>query len=278
MTDAFGAFAPSRAQQRFRRLAAGLPDNYLGRRAASLLLGPAGGRARRAFDVDVFGSQRARLHPYDNISEKRVFLTPQFWERAEREALAAAIANCRGEEFHFVDVGANAGLYTLFANAEARRRGKTLRALCIEADPEMAARLDFNLAASGLSAVIRNVAASDADGRIGLEVNRESRGESRVGGSGGLDIEARRLRGLVREAGLARIDAMKVDIEGHETRALQPFFADAPQSLWPAMLIIETSHADAAQSAEALALRCGYHVRLKSKRNAVLARDAQAPG
>lgn len=274
MNEPFGAFAPSPAQQRIRRLAARLPDDYFGRRAASLLLGPAGGRSGRAFDVEVFGSQRARLHPFDNISEKRVFMTPQFWERAEREALATFIASCNNDEFFFVDVGANAGLYTLFSNAEAQRPGKRLRALCIEPDSVMAARLAFNFDASGLRAIIRKAAASDHDGVIRLEVNSTSRGESHIAETGDVEVEARTLIGLVEDASFPRIDAMKIDIEGHETAALKPFFNNAPQSLWPQLLIIETSHAGAADPAEGLALGRGYRVQLRSERNAVLARAA----
>ena len=99
MSEPFGALSPSPAQERVRALARRLPANWCGRKAASLLLGPAGGRSRRAFDVMAFGSQKARLHPYDNICEKRVFLTPQLWDPAERAFLGDVISTFGGRTF-----------------------------------------------------------------------------------------------------------------------------------------------------------------------------------
>jgi hypothetical protein len=36
-----------------------------------------------------------------------------------------------------------------------------------------------------------------------------------------------------------KIDALKIDIEGFEDRALFPFFDEAPESLWPTCIVIE---------------------------------------
>lgn len=276
MTEPFGAFRPSPSQERFRALGRRLPVNYFGRKAASLLLGPAGGRARRAYDVAVFGSQKARLHPYDNICEKRVYLTPQLWDRAERALLGDAISGFGGKIFTFVDVGANVGLYTLFARAEAIRAGALFKAVCVEADPEMAARLQFNAEASGASEnlTLFNCAASDAEGALRFSVDRESRGLSRIDPNGEMRVAARPLPAIVADAGVDRIDAMKIDIEGHEFEALNAFFRDAPRALYPALIILETSHADEEKSAEAILLRIGYHIRLKTRRNAILVKDA----
>jgi hypothetical protein len=38
---------------------------------------------------------------------------------------------------------------------------------------------------------------------------------------------------IIAAAGVNRIDTMKIDIEGFEDRALMPFIATAPRSLWP---------------------------------------------
>jgi FkbM family methyltransferase len=269
----FGALAPSPAQERIRALAARLPPNYIGRRAASLLLGPGGGRARRAYDVSVFRTQRARLHPFDNICEKRVYLTPQLWDGAERAALADFVASFAGREFCFVDAGANVGLYTLFARSEAQRIGADFRALCIEADPEMRVRLAFNVAASsaGSDVAVAPFAISDREGALRFAVNRESRGESRLDAAGALEVETRPLLSIVADAGLRAIDAMKMDIEGAERAALAAFFANAPAGLRPRFLILEVSHEAAESSALAVCVEAGYAVRLKTRMNAVLA-------
>ena len=278
MTEPFGALAPSAFEARVRALGGRLPTTSFGRKAASLLLGPAGGRARRAYDVSVFDTQKARLHPYDNICEKRVYLTPQFWEAAEREALAARIAAHDRDVFTFVDIGANVGLYTLFARAECARRGLRLDALCIEADPDMQERLAFNRRASAAESEIRIVgcAASDADGSLRFAVNRKSRGMSRLDVGGEIEVSARPLLAILNEAGITRIDALKIDIEGHEAAALSAFFRDAPAALHPDLAIVETSHAEEAASAEAPFVAADYAVALRTKRNVVLAKAARA--
>ena len=280
MTAPFGAFRPSPAQERFRALGARLPANYFGRKAASLLLGPAGGRARRAYDVAVFGSQKARLHPFDNICEKRVYLTPQLWDGEERALLGAAIAKFRGAVFTFVDVGANVGLYTLFARSEAIRAGARLHAVCIEADPEMTARLKFNIEASGASseAAAFNCAASAAEGEVRFSVNRKSRGLSRIDPDGVTRVKARPLRAILADAGVTRVDAMKIDIEGHEYEALGAFFRDAPQELLPGLMIVETSHASQGRTPEILLRDKGYRVLATTPRNTVFDKSDHSPG
>jgi FkbM family methyltransferase len=273
MSADFGAFAPSPYQERVRALGARLPVSWLGRKAASLLLGAAGARARRAYDVAVFGSQRARLHPFDNICEKRVYLTPQLWDGEERAMLARQIANHPNPAFFFVDVGANVGLYSLFARAECAKAGKRLSAVAIEADPDMQTRLSFNIAASGAAADIALVpyAASSATRVLSFAVNRASRGESRIASDGALRVGARPLAAIAAEAGLSRIDAMKVDIEGHEAETLGAFFQNAPAGLWPTFAIVEVAHAETG-AVEAIFHDRGYAVALKTMRNAVFLR------
>lgn len=276
----FGALAPTANQDRVRRFAGRLPANYFGRKAASLLLGPAGGRARRAFDVEIFGDARARLHPYDNISEKRVYLTPQFWEVEERAALAAAMIATREDPFWFVDVGANAGLYTLFALATARGAGRTLRALCVEPDPVMRARLDFNLAASGAGGdvCVAPFAAGATEGAMRFAPNEKSRGQSRADDAGPLEVTARPLLALVREAAAPRVDALKIDIEGAELGVLAAYFATAPAALTPAFLIAERSHEAQAGALRQLLEERGYAVAEAGGRSLIAQASGSARG
>lgn len=278
MSEAYGVLRPTAFQEKIRGLAARLPRNYFGRKAASILLGPAGGRAQRAYDVEVFGGQRARLHPFDNICEKRVYLTPQLWEAEERRFLGDIISGFGGQTFNFVDIGANVGLYSLFARAEASRAGAQFRAVAIEADPEMAERLRFNINASSAAddIAVFNCAASDAEGEIGFAVNRESRGLSRVSDAAETKLRARPLLSILDEAGFHRVDAMKIDIEGHEARTLGAFFREAPSSLRPALIIIEISH-DENDSAASILEGAGYARRFSTARNALYVNPDQTP-
>lgn len=263
----FGAMRPSPAQERARASAQHLPASYAGRKLASLLLGLAGGRQKRAFDVDIFRGQKARLHPFDNICEKRVYLTPQLWDPQERAFLSQHIASLASPDFFFADIGANVGLYTLFARGEALHAGKAFRAICVEPDPEMRARLMQNVAFSDAQGevAILPFAATAAPARLRFSINRESRGMSHIAPDGEIEVEGRSLLSLLESA--PRIDAMKIDIEGHEYAALAAFFANAPRTLWPRLLMMETSHEDNDRSASRLASGAGYRPALNTGLN-----------
>ena len=61
------------------------------------------------------------------------------------------------------------------------------------------------------------------------------------GGGASTQAPAKSLATLAHEEGFARIDAMKLDVEGAEDLVLEPFFASEPQSLWPRALILAYS-------------------------------------
>lgn len=272
MTLPFGALAPAPAQQFFRHAAAQLTDARASRMAASLLLRAAGGKSGRAFDVPVFDTECARLHPYDNISEKRVFITPQFWEAEERAALALLIGQGSGA-FSFLDVGANAGLYTLFARAAARAAGRPLRAICVEPASEMLMRLRFNLEASGAGAdvAVFDCAAGEREDLASFHTNETNRGESRVAAGGERQVRTRPLAAIVDDAAAPAIDAMKIDIEGGETAALCGLFASTGARYRPSLIIMELSHSSG--DAAALLAAEGYRETLRTRRNGVYRRS-----
>jgi hypothetical protein len=56
------------------------------------------------------------------------------------------------------------------------------------------------------------------------------------------------LADVVRDHGISRIDALKIDIEGLEERVLSGLFSSAPETLFPKMIIIETVHSGSALS------------------------------
>lgn len=266
----FGTHALPAPIERLRRFGAGLGAGALGRRAASLIRRIVCLGRDDPFDIEPFPRQRARLYPRDNLSEKRVFTAPGRWDAAERAALARAAAGA-GPVFRFVDAGANVGLYTLAARATAPRG---FRGLAIEPDPENLRRLRFNLAASGAAEVaVAPVALSDREGEAVLAAAEGNRGEISLGTGSGLRVATRRLLDLVAGAGLDGIDALKIDIEGHEEPVLRAFLRDAPEALMPRLVLIE---APRGQETPALALlrSNGYVVTERTKLNAILTRAA----
>ena len=238
----FGAHCLSMLREAVRQAGDRAPWYWLAKLARKIALCGQSG----PFDVSLFGSQKARLHPYDNRCERRAITGVRFWDTAERAALDAAAQAAGSDGFVFVDAGANVGLYTLSVRAAALAAGVPFQGLAIEPDPTNGARLRCNLDASGADDVaIAPVALSATAGRIQLiSVGLANRGEVRLADAGAknaIDVEAKPLLDVVRAAGLARIDAMKVDIEGQEAQALDPFFQAAPKALRPKLLIVETS-------------------------------------
>ncbi|MEM9736095.1 MAG: FkbM family methyltransferase [Pseudomonadota bacterium] len=257
----FGTYALPPWAETLRRIGLGAGQSAVSRRLASVtrrlsLLGRTG-----PVDVEPFPGQRARLYPQDNLSEKRVFGAPQFWDAAERLALAGARA---GDDFYFVDAGANVGLYTL-----AVRSHGPAKIIAIEPDPENLSRLRDNLEASGADEVIiAPVALSAEEGTASLAEGDGNRGETTAMAGPG-DIPARPLHHIIDEAGWPRIDALKIDIEGAEEPVLAAFFKSAPPALWPRMVLIE-AHRGAETRALALLRSEGYIVAQRTRLNAIL--------
>ena len=275
----FGAYAPSPLQRwaiaRGRRLRPGA----IGKQLASLYKRLARARARRPVDVELFDGLRARLHAYDNSCERRVLCTPQFWDSRERAFIADHIAHsANAAPFQMIDIGANAGLYTLFVAAELARRGQALRAVLMEPEPVMRRRLEFNLAVNGLTkaATVLPWAACRQSGRLRLAPSHTNRGETAVvcAGAperhgGAIEIDGRTVLEALDAGGLAHLDFLKIDIEGGEYDALEPFFENAPPARWPRMILIETFHEAPGAGAADLCRAAGYRAALATKLNTV---------
>ncbi|MEO0429724.1 MAG: FkbM family methyltransferase [Pseudomonadota bacterium] len=282
-----GAFALPAAAEGVRRLSHRLGTGPVARRGVSVLRRAALWGRSDPVDVEIFpceGGQGiwARLHPRDNLSEKRAFAGLQFFDRAERGALSQAIAAHRGPgPFVFVDAGANAGLYSLAAIAAAGTR-VPLTILAVEPDPETAARLRFNLAAAdpgGTLSLVIEVALAGEAGEACLSAAGRNRGEVSIAADGdGRRVEAITLRTALSRAGLDRVDALKIDIEGMEAPVLEGFLASAPAALRPDLVILEAPlRADAAvpnpkgQGRALWLLRnAGYELAARTRLNAIL--------
>ncbi|HXI86655.1 MAG TPA: FkbM family methyltransferase, partial [Parvularculaceae bacterium] len=89
---------------------------------------------------------------------------------------------------------------------------------------------------------------------------------------GGEPVEGAPLAAMLAEQGISAVDAMKIDIEGHEYEALEAFFDEAPETLWPRLIIIETSHEAPERAASTLIASKGYRTVLKNRLNSVFER------
>jgi FkbM family methyltransferase len=236
-----------------------LPNRWPARRLAFMLRRLAIDALRGApVDTEALGA-RMRLYPYNNICEKKVLFTPQFFDPQELAVLESRI----GEGFTFVDVGANVGAYSLFVAAKA---GPSARILAIEPQPEVFDRLTYNIRQNPFGTV-KAVACAVADkgGELTLFLDPRNRGESSVkivgpSQAGTVRVPAVTLLDLLRAEGFTRVDAMKLDVEGAEDLILDPFFRSAPASLHPAFFIIEDGRGQWQTNLPALLETKGYRL------------------
>ncbi|GMQ87277.1 MAG: FkbM family methyltransferase [Gammaproteobacteria bacterium] len=275
VTAPFGSYPLTPLQNWARTRGHKLKPGWLGKRMGSLYRRVAGARNGRPFDVELFGTQRARLHPYDNSCERRVFCTPQFWEHDERRVLAEYMQSAGNDVFSFIDVGANVGLYSLYVRAVAQRSGISSRICAVEPEPVVRERLEFNLAASGASDIcVLPWAAVGKEGTVQLSVDENNRGENCIDGQAtdhsAIAVEGRKLIAIFDAAGIDQPDAMKIDVEGAEYPAIRALLDSAPRHRWPKLILVETFHEDPAYPVANLCSKAGYRIRLKTKLNVIL--------
>lgn len=273
----FGTYALSGAAAAARSIAGAAPVGFIGKQARSIAFRVADGKAKRPRDVEVFPGQKARLHPYDNICEKRVFIAPQLWDPVERGRIARAAAETPHPDFIFLDVGANVGLYTLFARSAAQAAGKAFRAACVEPAVAVRERLYTNMAASGAmgEVTVFGWAATSAPAELKLVMTARNRGETRVAEAGEGDdaatvtVPGRPLTEVLAATGFPRIDAMKIDVEGHELEAFKGLYEAGDPALFPRLVVMEQKRGGPDDALDYL-LAKGYGIELQTKMNAVL--------
>ena len=266
----FGTFAPTPFQARIIGLTRRQPDNWLGRRIAFFLRRLVLAGLDHPLDVAALG-QNMRLYPFNNVCEKRILFTPQYFDAAERELIASRA----GDDFVFIDIGANVGGYALFVAGIA---GSKARILAIEPQPVVFDRLVYNIAANA-AGTVKAIACAimDRDGDFTLFLDDDNRGGASIKtisandhGTSALTVPAKTLLGLVREENLSHVDALKIDIEGAEDLVLVPFFRDAPRELSPRLIVMEQTSGRWQTDCVALALAKGYRQIATTRMNVVL--------
>jgi FkbM family methyltransferase len=176
---------------------------------------------RRPFTVPWLDGLHVTLYP-DNETSGSIFITG-LYEPNEFCLLSKVLE----PGMTFVDVGANMGLYSLYA---ASRVSATGRVLAIEPSRREMATLKSNVELNQLMNVtIRQVAVSDQVAEVELLVAAaRNSGHNTLGAFGyntPLDhretIQSQRLDQIVQTEGLQKIHVIKMDIEGAELRALR---------------------------------------------------------
>jgi FkbM family methyltransferase len=230
---AFGTFAPTTAQAAIislahrSRLKRGAFRPMLSRLLNLLRAGPV--------DVQYQGAS-FRFYHQASATERGALFNPDY--NLEELDFLRAHTPVGGV---FVDVGANVGTYAMVLACHVGKGGKVI---AIEPHPITHARLAFNRDASDFTQVTLVAAAAGAsDGELVIETDGDNLGAShivsleRAGSS--IKVPSWRLQRILDDAGVTRVDALKIDVEGYEDRVLTGFFKDAPPSLWPRAVVIE---------------------------------------
>jgi FkbM family methyltransferase len=274
MTEAasFGTYAPRGIVRRAIDFTRSLPDTWLGRRLVILVRRVVTSRlGGTPVDVEALGL-RMRLRPYNNICEKRMLFAPATFDPQELAILAGRVR----PGFTFVDVGANVGAYALFV---ASRAGPSAKVLAVEPQPEIFERLTYNIRLNAFATIkALDCAVAEKAGEVTLFLDPKNSGESSLkivnsGGATPLRVRARTLMDLVREEGWDRLDAVKLDVEGAEDLVLEPFLAQAPEWLLPALLIVENGSRRWQTDLGALLGAKGYRLLATTRLNLVFERD-----
>lgn len=161
------------------------------------------------------------LNPSDPvISAAVLFGVYEHWE------LKFFSSNYRPDSV-FVDVGANAGLYTGIALSRSDARSTVL---CIEPHEESRVYLEQTIKENlreGATAkvVVCPVAASDRQGKSTLYQNPDNKGDNRLASDplcvGRSVVATETLDSICARNGISRIDFLKMDVQGHEGLVLR---------------------------------------------------------
>lgn len=269
MSDSFGQYALSgfagfalrRAQQSKWRKAA-----LMWRRAARWC------SKNHLVDAEIDGV-KFRFHLNDNVSERKLLFMPQFFDVLERDLIATMLP----ADGVFVDIGANAGIYSVFAAKQLSAGGKVL---AIEPNPALMPRLTQNIALNGFEDKVTVIQAGVAKevGEFTLSLDATNLGGSSLKGdeSNTITIACEPLEMILNEQGISHIDFIKIDIEGAEDLALMPFFDSAPESLYPRMIIIENSDDRWRLDLAARIEQAGYSTLFTSRMNRVFVKKTEA--
>lgn len=266
----FGTYALPDAREKLRRKADGYKDTRWGRTMISHQRNRALKGLNEPFDVAIEPGVNARLYPSRNRCEKRAFAGVQIWDTAERAALEQAVKSCKDDTFVFLDVGANVGLYSIYCAQYCRSAGLEAEIYAIEPSQDTGQRLADNLIASEAKVQIIRAAVSDAPGTGHLGGGENNRGEARLqDNDAGEIVIIDTLARIALTHGLSKIDALKLDIEGHDFKALSVFFESAPQALFPKLLILETGKDETSPLIDLCEVR-GYRLDGRYGLNAVM--------
>jgi len=179
----------------------------------------------------IFRKCSFRLWNESNLIEYGLLLDPNY----NNEDIDFLIHGAK-KNSNFVDIGSNVGLYSQ-PLALASPNG---RVISIDANPLMKLRLDFNKKSSNISNIKTiNLAVSDTSGKGSLIIRKNDIAIVALDENTSGDVNFSTLIEILETNNINEIYGLKIDIEGHEDKALVPFLLNAPKKLLPKKIVIE---------------------------------------
>lgn len=186
---------------------------------------------KRPLDI-TFRDCRFRIEGLNNLIEYGLLTRPSY-NGTELDFLSEVVKNGGTA----IDIGCNIGLYSLPLGKAAGPSGKILS---IDANKDMIDRVTFNAAASNLNCVTPvHMAVGGETAKVDLKFRRGDVAIARVEESATGTIQMRPLQDIVEDHGITKVDALKIDIEGHEDQALAPYLRTASEAMRPRRIVIE---------------------------------------
>lgn len=241
-TDApFGTYQPTALEARLIGLGRRLKPTRTGKRTASFIRSAMRRLRSDPLDLNVLG-QNMRLYAGNNACEKRLIVTPQFFDPAELQFLKSRLY----PDFTFIDVGSNVGAYSVFV---AKNAGPRARVVALDPNAIVLKRLAFNALANGLENItVVQAAVADVEGEMEFALEETNMGGSSLqldrkarGGKNIFKVPVRTLASIVDDAKLDHVDAIKIDVEGFEDKVLLPYLHSMPGRLYPKAVILEAN-------------------------------------
>ena len=172
----------------------------------------------------------------------------KFVGKDDREEIEFLKSNMK-DNFTFIDIGANNGFYTQMILNEYPKL-KAPKILAIEPNPLMCERIKENIqlldnyeCIVSKHVEIINCAVGESDGESFLDYS-SGYGQAQINKeyNQGIPIKIKSLIDILHMHDISKIDALKIDVEGYEMIALEPFFKGAPTELLPKKIVIEYTH------------------------------------
>lgn len=234
----FGTYALKGYKKTFLNIAQKLDRSWLNFRLAMIMRKLVIQNKIQIIDAEIMGI-KGRFYPLQNLGDRFILFLPQYFDYVEFELLAKYLKH----DDVFLDIGANTGMYSLWALKFIKAKGNILS---IEPNPKTFECLSYNIGLNDKKGVVvpLNIGVADKETSFQLYVDPNNLGGATIFDAPAhyqkVEIRCQDLKTILDSQQIKKVDAIKIDIEGAEALALNKFFEDAPKSLYPKLIIIES--------------------------------------